>query len=100
MTPYDEIRAERARQDERWGEQNHPLGTGAGAFRANADAARRECDAAAASGTVTWRHIVLEELWEALAEADEAAARRELVQLGAVVVAMIECIDRRSKETP
>jgi hypothetical protein len=100
MDVYDEIFLERGRQDERWGEQNHPLGTGAGAFRANADAARRECDAAAASGTVTWRHIVLEELWEALAETEPGAARGELVQLGAVVVAMIECIDRRTKGAP
>jgi hypothetical protein len=95
MSVYDEIAAERARQDERWGEQNHPLGASP-VFAPNADAARRECDAAAASGTVTWRHIVLEELWEALAETEPGAARGELVQLGAVVVAMIECIDRRA----
>lgn len=91
-----EIRAERARQDERWGEQNHPDGTDGGLFFAERrDYHRRVCQEYAAVGGLTWRHILDEEVHEAYAETDPAKLRRELVQVCAVAVAWIEAIDRR-----
>jgi hypothetical protein len=93
-----EVAAERVRQDEKWGEQNHPDGTGLAysvSATQGADRARRECRTAAELGMVTWRHILAEEVAEVLAEDDEGALRTELVQLAAVCVQWAQAIDRR-----
>ncbi|TVT56105.1 hypothetical protein FNH05_08785 [Amycolatopsis rhizosphaerae] len=91
-----EIAAERARQDARWGEQNHPDGTGAPADETAAATARRTCEDNFRDGKGTWRDIFLEEVHEALAEADPVRLRAELVQAAAVAVNWIEAIDRRN----
>lgn len=92
--PLADIRAERGRQDERWGEQNHPDGTGdfgrvkeiAGHYRIlNEVAAER-----------SWHTILLEEVYEALAEEDTVKLRAELVQVAATAVCWIEALDRRA----
>lgn len=92
-----EIQAERERQDARWGPQNHPDGTGGIEARRIADDARRNCQAAAERGTVTWLLIDDEEHCEALAESDPVKLRAELVQSAAVKVAWIAAIDRRTE---
>jgi hypothetical protein len=79
-TIYDEIQNERQRQRNRWGEQFHT--------------------------NEFWLGIVMEELGEAAKETIEGAGysqhtpyddrlRAELIQVAAVVVAWIECIDWR-----
>lgn len=94
----EDVRAERGRQDARWGEQSHPDGTSLSLEHTAArEAARQECDLAAAAGVVTWRHILNEEVREAFAETSVEALRRELVQVAAVAVAWIEDLDRRVK---
>lgn len=93
-----DVHLERLRQDGTWGEQNHPDGTGLALpepFRGAADQARRLCQHHARQGTVTWRHILMEEVAEALEAPDPAALRAELVQVAAVAVAWVEAIDRR-----
>lgn len=78
---FQEIQAERQRQDEKWGEQNHK--------------------------PVVWLSILMEEVGEAAKEAVEARQyfhenyddklrnyRTELIQVAAVCVAMIESLDR------
>lgn len=90
-----EVAAERRRQDERWGEQNHQDGTGS-AHAAEAVLARKECDRAARAGELTWRHILLEEIAEAGAEHDPGILREELIQVAAVAVAWAEALDRRA----
>ncbi|WP_280381364.1 hypothetical protein [Nocardia wallacei] len=107
----EEVLAERVRQDERWGEQNHPDGTGAhwandwcgglggqfpGGAQGYADVARACCQAAAADGQLTFRHIFFEEIAEALAEDEPARLRAELIQAAAVAQAWIAAIDRRT----
>jgi hypothetical protein len=87
------VAAERALQDARWGEQNHPDGTGGN--QAAADLARRVCQQAADAGQLTWRQVLDEEVQEAFAEAGPGRLRTELVQVAAVAVAWIESIDRR-----
>jgi hypothetical protein len=89
-----EVLQERIDQAAKWGEQNHPDGTG-GLYEAAAETARARCDAHARAGSVTWAHIFREEAYEALAESDEARLREELVQVAAVAVAWVEAIDRR-----
>lgn len=88
-----EVAAERTAQDEKFGEQNHPDGTDP-SFSTLADAARVRVDASAQVGRLTWREILLEEVWEAMSEADRAALRIELLQVAAVAVAWVEKLDR------
>ena len=97
-----EGRAERARQDAKWGEQNHPSVTGwspelrAHRYKIPTEPdARHMCEESFANGLGTYAHIALEEFCEAVGAADDVARRGELVQLAAVVVAWIESIDRR-----
>lgn len=107
-----EVAAERERQDAKWGEQNHPDGTGGFVVRAGravpdsvveevrrdrAVGAQRACDEAARDGRLTFRHILREEVEEAFAEHDLAALRKELVQVAAVAVSWVEAIDRRNR---
>jgi hypothetical protein len=94
----DALLQERARQDFKWGEQNHPDGTESSELaKVQADQFRMECDSAASVGKLTWKHILLEEVYEAFAESDPKKLRTELVQSAAVIMAWIEAIDRRSE---
>ncbi|ROP78300.1 hypothetical protein EDF18_0946 [Frigoribacterium sp. PhB107] len=108
----NEVLTERDRQDAKWGEQNHPDGTGkyvqpfifphsGSRFTGNdfallvARIFTGETDAAATGGQVTWRHILAEEVFEAIAEADPVKLRAELIQVAAVAQQWVQAIDRR-----
>lgn len=87
---------ERAVQAARWGVQDHPSVDPALSYGIPTELrAKAACDMAGQAGVLTWAHIAVEELAEAVDAVDEVARREELVQLGAVVVAWIESIDRR-----
>jgi hypothetical protein len=92
-----EVWTERAAQDGVWGEQHHPLGTDEG-YVSVAAHWRSTCDAADSLGIVTWRDILLEEVYEALAETDPQKARAELIQVAAVALSMVEDIDLRGAQ--
>jgi hypothetical protein len=94
---FDQLAAERASQDGKWGEQNHPDGTSL-TLESTADVYRRDADRAAKLGTITWAHILREEMAEAMAETDAAKLRAELIQVAAVAVNWIEAIDRRAAQ--
>lgn len=87
-----EIRLERERQDQKWGVQTHNRGTGP-QYAPHADHFRKVTDTKARSGTDTWADILLEEVYEALAESDTDALRKELIQAAAVCVAFAEALD-------
>ncbi|MFE5159110.1 hypothetical protein ACFRNT_11360 [Streptomyces sp. NPDC056697] len=94
-----DIAREREAQDALFGQQDLPNGTGPefdGDATDYADAYRAECDKAFAMGAGTYRHIFMEEVFEALAESDPVKLRAELVQAVAVGVKWIEGIDRRT----
>jgi hypothetical protein len=103
------VLTERARQDAKWGQQNHPDGTGehwealtgrhAGAAAEMAEDAQRRTDEAAERGECTWSLILAEEFAEAVAEQDPAKLRTELVQVAAVALQWVEAIDRRAALT-
>jgi hypothetical protein len=87
---------ERLRQNEKHpGTVNFPDGTGEH-WRADADAARDMCDEALALGRCTWRHVLMEEVFEAFAESDPAKLAAELVQVMAVAGRWLETLDARS----
>lgn len=96
-----EVGAERRAQDEKWGEQNHPMigGMFPEAYRNEwaLQAARWKAtnDYRVENETLGFDGIALEEVFEALEEADPVKQRAELVQAAAVFVAMIEAIDRK-----
>jgi len=101
-----EVGRERMAQDEKWGTQDHQDGTGNGLhfpvgrflnYAALAQAGRAYL-AQAQDGKVpvTWAAILLEEVGEALVEWDPARLRSELVQVAAVAVAWIQCLDRNT----
>ncbi len=96
-----DVALERHEQDLRWGEQNHPDGTGPGMFFAGipvveyAELVKEDLALAAERGRATWAMILLEEVAEAFAESDPAKVRGELVQVAAVATAWVQAIDRR-----
>ncbi|WP_214409679.1 hypothetical protein [Sphaerisporangium fuscum] len=94
-----DIADERIAQDVMWGIDEHPDGTGPHRS-ADADRAKREVADSASRGTLTWRHILLEEVLEAFAEDDPDALRAELVQVAAVATKWIQALDRRRSHHP
>jgi hypothetical protein len=93
-----DLNKERDQQDEMWGPQySHPDGTG-GVHRWLADSYRDLCQANFDAGEGTFADILLEEVFEAMAESDPVLLRGELVQAGAVIVKWIEAIDRREED--
>ena len=118
---FADIDAERARQDAKWGAQNHPMvgnpleaqyGPGSRYEAKSAGViecmrlgipsereARERCDAEHRSGRGTFASILVEELAEWVAASvihgdTSGEARKELVQVVAVGVAALERIDR------
>lgn len=97
-TILDEILAERVRQTRLHGDQSHlPNGTSAG-FAVNAQHARHVCDLKTERGELTFRHILMEEVWEAVSATTDPEFRTELVQVAAVCVQIIEAIDGRATD--
>jgi hypothetical protein len=97
----DEVVAERERQIAKWGVQDHPSSYSENERRVAERASvrwKRVNDARVAEGTLTWDGILLEEVYEALAESDPAARRAELIQVAAVALAEVEAIDRRGDD--
>jgi len=92
-----DVMNERLRQDGLWGVQNHPLGLNQPGDQQAMIDAQVACDRAASNGTLTYRHIAVEEVHEFLAAKDLKQARTEAVQVAAVFVAIVERIDRMSK---
>lgn len=88
-TIWQEVLDERARQLKKWGDQRRPLGASA-TWKQVADIHRANCDEAEAAGECTWRHITLEETFEAFAETERDPFRREVVQTMAVLLSALE----------
>jgi hypothetical protein len=90
-----DVADEMDRQDAKWGDQSHlPNGTGTEDFVAHATHLRRVCDMRFEIGDATWTDILLEEVYEALAESDPGKLRAELIQAAAVIVQWVASIDK------
>lgn len=104
----EDIRAERGRQEAKWGQQDHPDGTGPDnrplsefgttklTARTLSEMAKSITDAYTKEGLVEYADILLEEVFEALAEQDPDKLRTELIQVAAVAAQWAEAIDRRA----
>lgn len=99
-----DITTERERQDAKWGQQNHADGDIDFAWAQSEERyAKRECEEAAKAGNLTWYDIEREESAEAMVEVasgNKVRLREELVQHAAVLVAWIECLDRKASKKP
>lgn len=106
---FKEIRIERQKQNEKWGEQNHAcldvvLLNRIGSCTPkrmcdeyelpSEERAKQMCDNAFSQGRGTYAHIAVEEMSEVISAFDIHKRREELIQLTAVCVAWIEKIDR------
>lgn len=110
-----DVAAERARQDAKWGEQNHMDGTGPVSmplYSSTATGIADDDDATYIRDVMTgrtewrfsgdgdrpgtWADILLEEVFEALAEAEPQRLYDELIQVAAVAQQWAEAIKRRS----
>lgn len=95
---YDQVVGERAKQVQKWGRRSHPP-----VFHPDDDSAsewaflmKEKCEEAAKSGTIGWDNILYEEVaeaFEAYAKGDMQEYRKELIQVAAVVFAMLENLD-------
>lgn len=90
------VDTERQAQLAKFGNQKHPDGTGLPVYQHAANRYRDQADRNADAGVLAWRDVLLEEVYEALAEKDLTALRDELVQVAAVCAAWIHDIDRRA----
>ena len=91
-----EVRNERRRQDEKWGEvQAIPNGTGGPGRDRQRDMFKALTDRKMERGTVTFLDVLQEEVAEAFAETDPDRLREELIQSAAVCVKWAEAIDRQ-----
>jgi hypothetical protein len=98
---FQEIDAERIRQDRLWGEQNHGIKPvdreSSENFMFESIISKNACDIATRDKNLTWWHILKEEFDEVFAEDAAKKQREELIHLTAVAVHMIECIDLQQK---
>jgi len=105
-----EVAKERLRQMKKWGVQSHPDGTGPDTYPLDIglegnfkdynayDLAREftdHTDDVFSGEDGTWTDILLEEVFEALAESDYDKLKAELIQVAAVAAAWVEDIDNR-----
>lgn len=92
-----EIATERYKQHEKWGRQDHESiysEANRQQYERNAERWKIVNDQRVRAGRLTWDGILLEEVFEALAEEDLELRRAELIQVAAVAAAEVEAIDR------
>lgn len=103
---HAEVWAEQERQIEKWGVQNHrslhpsTISHPDLAYLLycipSEELAKKMCDDAFMRGHGNYAIIALEEFCEVIGASTEADRRQELVQLAAVVISWIKCIDRNT----
>lgn len=98
---YDQIVGERAKQVLKWGRRSHPplYKQDKEEWEDIASQMKHQCSLAARLGEIAWDDILYEEVaeaFEAYAKGDMQEYRKELVQVAAVVFAMLENLDKGS----
>jgi len=97
---------ERQRQDDMWGVQDYPsVVQHADPYRSvtetyglpSANTAREDVEISREMNYISWAGVATEELCEVVECKNDIERREELVQLGALIIAWIECIDRKTQ---
>jgi hypothetical protein len=86
---------EHERQDEKWGEQNHPMLSTAFPHDKIVDMRNAYQQINNEKTKTCWFSILTEEILEASTETDPIKQREEMIQVVTVAVQIIECLDRR-----
>jgi hypothetical protein len=94
---FAEISRECKRQDEKWGEQDHPMlyPEYLEQAREGAENAKRVCALNASIKKLSWYDILTEEILEAFSETELEKQREEMIQVAAVAVQIIKCLNKR-----
>lgn len=89
---FNEVTSERFRQDAQHGRQHWPhfRSDKVNNWRVRRNLAIVATERASKDGSLTWEHILYEEITEAFSEKDWQLRRAELIQCAAVIVAEIE----------
>lgn len=104
---YDEIKDKRAKQHEKWGEQNYhslpPTGRAYITYTLilpEEMAIKELVNKEHSENKQNWASIALEEFLEVVNAPNDYERREELLDLAAVIVQQIECIDRNGWAKP
>lgn len=94
-----DVQAEMIRQRDLWGVQNWRSFTKPySIYVASAGDMQLVNEQAIRGGRLSWEHILLEEVAEAMEErTDPSRLREELVQVAAVALTWVECLDRNAE---
>jgi len=95
---FEEIRAERQRQDEKFGEQNHRMvydGFDVEMCKRTLETIRQHNKKFGEKGKSDWYFILAEEFLEAFAETEPEKQREKMIQVAAVAVNIIEYLDKK-----
>jgi len=95
---FEEIRAERKRQDEKWGEQNLPMLNVPLTVKAMKEKSESYKAFNDSTNGDSWFAVLIEEVYEAFAETEPEKQREELIQVAAVAVQIIEYLERKFKK--
>jgi hypothetical protein len=92
-----DIGGEHKRQDGKWGKQNHPMLCVPFTIDVmlNAQQVYKRLNE---TKNYSWFQILMEEVYEAFSEIDLNKQREDMLQVAAVAVRIIECLDRRIEE--
>lgn len=102
---------EMIRQNKKWGVQNHPSVSAKSQIRMEQfpenvckdleipteTRAKEICETMFSSGDPNWAAILQEEVSEAVCAKTEQKRREELVQVAAVALSWVDCLDRNSR---
>lgn len=97
---YEAIEDERQRQIRLWGEQDIPMVSHRWDFeiaKVRREERQSACDFAVKRRSLTWYHILMEEVTEVFAEADSDKQMEELVHVAAVAVQAIEYLAKQRR---
>jgi hypothetical protein len=95
---FTEILKERINQDKKWGEQNHPMVRTKKIIKSLKNEAgifKNQNNTDSKNGKCSWYNIFMEEFLEAFSETTPEKQREEMIQVAAVAIAIIECLDRK-----
>lgn len=94
-----EVKKERDRQNQMWGEQNYEIFDKGDIDHYSSMATNRKKlnEVKVRNNLLFWSDVLLEEVYESLCEPNPFKCREELIQVAAVAVAMIESLDRNKK---
>jgi hypothetical protein len=95
-----EVFTERVHQISLWGHMQNAIDGTSFDWEKDRNLAKEITDRDFKAGKHSFLNILREEVFEAFAEIDPQALRKELVQVAAVAVQWIEHIDRRKDESP